>query len=501
MKRKIFTLFMMMVLLFTSVSIVSYAADKDTLIVALAAEPKSMDPVASNDVPSHCVYLHIYDTLLQRNKEGKLVPALAVSWEQVDPLTLILHLRKGVKFHNAEKFTAKDVVYTLNRCKGAPAVMAYFKDIDKVEAIDDYTVKITTTKPFGPLLGYLAHKGASILNEKAVTEAGDAYAQFPIGTGPYKFVEWKSGDKVILKANNDYFGGKPATENLIFRVITEGTNRTIALETKEVDISYDIEPMDAQFIKNGGELDLYEQPSLGINYLGFNTQKAPFDKKEVRQAIAYAIDMPSIINAVYLGGAEIANSPVAPGVPGYTSTGKTYNQNIAKAKELLAKAGYPNGFKAKISLNDVSVRKNIAVILQDQLKQIGIDLEVEIMEWGAYLDQLSRGKHDMFLLGWVASPDCDVFMYALFHSSNLGSAGNRTYYVNTRMDELLDAGRTNNDQAQRNIFYKEAQEIVQEDLPMYILVYPFVNAAAQKNIKDFYLDIENEHRLYKVSKE
>lgn len=497
MKRKLFGSLLTLITLTSSLAL---ADDKNTLIVAQSAEAKTMDPAASNDVPSHRVFLNIYDTLIQRDKEGNLVPALAESWEQLDPLTLKLNLRKGVKFHNGNDFKANDVVFTLNRAKEAPALMSFFGDIDKIEAIDDYCIKITTKKPFGPLVNYLAHKGASILDEETVILAGKDYAQHPIGTGPYQFVSWRSGDRIILKANPNYFGGKPLTENIIFRVITEGTNRTIALETKEVDIAYEIDPIDIQFVKNNSNLVLLEHPAININYLGFNNQKTPFNKEEVREAIAYAIDIPSIIQAVYLGAATPANSPVAPGVPGYNSNTKSYKQNIKKAKELLTKAGYPNGFKAKISLNDSGVRKNIAIILQDQLKQIGIDLEVEIIEWGAYLDKLARGEQDMFLLGWASSPDCDSALYALFHSKHHGSGGNRTYYSNSKVDELLDLARASTNQDERNKYYGEIQTIIQEELPMFVLVYPFDNVGMQKNVKGFYLDIEGEHRLSNVSK-
>lgn len=497
MKKKLSILFFMFLTIFSTLA---FASDKDTLIIAQGAEAKSLDPIASNDVPSHRVFLNIYDTLIQRDKDGNLVPALATSWEQVDPLTLVLYLRQGVKFHNGEDFKASDVVFSLNRAKEAPALMSFFGDIDTVTAIDDYTVKITTKEPFGPLVNYLAHKGASILNEKAVKEAGADYGQHPIGTGPYKFVSWRSGDRVVLKANPDYFAGKPLTENIIFRVITEPTNRTIALETKEVDIAYEIDPIDLQYVKSNPDLVLLEEPAININYLGFNTKKAPFDKKEVREAIAYAIDVPSLIQAVFLGAATPSNSPVAPGVPGYNPNAKEYKQDIQKAKELLAEAGYPNGFKTKITLNDSGVRKNIAVILQDQLKQIGIDVEVEIIEWGAYLDKLARGEQDMFLLGWSSSPDCDSALYALFHSKNHGSSGNRTYYTNPRVDELLDLARASTNQDERNKYYGEIQEIIQEELPLFVLVNPFDNAGLQKNIQGFYLDLESEHRLANVSK-
>lgn len=497
MRKKIFTILMFMMIALFSFNAV-YA--ETTVVVAQNADAKSMDPTTSNDVPSHRVYLNIYDTLIERDTNMKLVPALAESWEQVDPLTLVLHLRKDVKFHNGDPLKASDVVFSLTRAKEAPSLMSFFYDVDKIEAVDDNTVKITTKKPFGPLTNYLAHKGAAILNEKAVKAAGNDYGQQPVGTGPFIFDSWRSGDRVTLKANPNYFKGKPAIDTLVFRVIPEGVNRTISLETKEADIAYDIDPVDLRMVKEHSDLNLIQEPAMNINYLGFNTKKAPFDNKLVRQAIAYAVDRQSIIDAVYLGAANEANSPVSPSVFGYSKDAKKYSFDVAKAKELLAQAGYPNGFKTKIWLNDNTVRRDIAVILQDQLKQIGIDLQIEILEWGSYLDRLARGEHDMFLLGWTSSPDSDSALYALFHSKNHGSSGNRTYFTNSRMDQLLDLGRESTVPEDRIKYYKEAQDIVQEEVPMLVLVYPYDNVGLQKTIKGFILDAESEHRLIHVSK-
>ena len=435
MKKRFFTFLFMLVTLFSTV-----LHAETTVIVAQDADAKTLDPAASNDVPSHRVTLQIYDNLVAR--EGtKLVPGLAESWTQVDPLTLDLKIRKGVKFHNGDPLTVKDVVFSLIKVKNDPSMMSFFVDVDKIEALDDETVRITTKKPFGPLVGYLAHYGAGILSEKAVTEAGKSYGQHPVGTGPFKFESWSSGDRIVLKANPDYYQGKPAIDTLIFRTIPEGTNRTIALETKEVDIALDIEAMDHDMVRNHPDLKLLQKPALTMNYVGFNTTKPPFDKKEVRQAIAYAIDLQSMVDAIYLGAATPASSSVAPAVFGYNKDLQVRKQDIAKAKELLAKAGYPNGFKAKIWTNNNNVRKDTAVILQDQLKQIGIDVEIELLEWGAYLDRLANREHDMFLLGWTPSPDGDSAMYAVFHSKNHGSAGNRMWYTNARVDECLDKGR------------------------------------------------------------
>ncbi len=542
MKKRFFTFLFMLVALFSTV-----LHAETTVIVAQGADAKTLDPAASNDVPSHRVTLQIYDNLVAR--EGtKLVPGLAESWTQVDPLTLDLKIRKGVKFHNGDPLTVNDVVFSLIKVKNDPSMMSFFVDVDKVEAIDDETVRITTKKPFGPLVGYLAHYGAGILSEKAVTEAGKSYGQHPVGTGPFKFESWASGDRIVLKANPDYYQGKPAIDTLIFRTIPEGTNRTIALETKEVDIAVDIEAMDHDMVRNHPDLKLLQKPALTMNYVGFNTTKPPFDKKEVRQAIAYAIDLhdmvrnhpdlkllqkpaltmnyvgfnttkppfdkkevrqaiayaidlQSMVDAIYLGAATPASSPVAPAVFGHNKDLKVRKQDIAKAKELLAQAGYPNGFKAKIWTNNNNVRKDTAVILQDQLKQIGIDVEIELLEWGAYLDRLANREHDMFLLGWTPSPDGDSAMYAVFHSKNHGSAGNRMWYTNARVDECLDKGRESTVPEEREAAYKEAQAIIMDEVPLIPLVWPDNNAGIQKNIKGFELDLENQHKLYPVSKE
>ena len=488
-------IFLLLVMALLSVNI--YAAT--TVTVAQNADAKTLDPTASNDVPSHRVTLQIYDNLVDRD-HGKLVPGLAESWTQVDPLTLDVKIRKNIKFHNGDPMTVGDVVFSLQKAKDAPSMMSFYSDIDKIEAIDDETVRITTKKPFGPLVNYLAHKGAGIMSEKAVKAAGDNYGQHPIGTGQFMFDSWVSADRIVLKANPDYYKGKPAIDTLVFRVIPEGVNRTIALETKEADIAYDIDPIDHDMVKHHSNLTLLQKSALTMNYLGFNTEKAPFNKKEVRQAIAYAIDMDSMIAAVYLGAASKANSPVSPEVFGYNKDTKGYDYNVAKAKELLAQAGYPNGFKAKIWTNDNGIRRDTAVILQDQLKQIGIDATIEILEWGSYLDRLIRKEHDMFLLGWTPSPDADSALYALFHSKNHGSSGNRTYFTNQRMDQLLDMGRESTVPEDRINYYKEAQDIVQEEVPMLVLVYPYDNVGLQKTIKGFILDAESEHRLIYVSK-
>lgn len=472
---------------------------KNTLIVAQGADTRSLDPQKAIDTPSVRVYQQLYDELVEKDDNLNIVPGLAESWENIDAKTTVFHLRKDVKFHNGEKLTAEDVKFSIDRMKEQPTVAFLVTEIDKVEVIDDYTVKVVTKHGFGPLLSHLSHPGAAILNKKAVLEEGNSYGQHPVGTGPYVFKEWQSGDKVTLQANPDYFMGKTPIENVVFRVIPEGTNRSIALETKEADIVYDVEPIDIDRIKNNKEFNFLMQESLGNAYIGINTLKAPFTNPKVRQAMAYAINTQDLIEVVYKNTATKANSPIGPLVPGYNEKAKNYEYNVEKAKKLMKEAGYPNGFKTTIWVNDSNIRKDIATILQDQLRAIGIDLEIETLEWGAYIDRTARGEHDMFLLGWVTvTGDADYGLYPLFHTSAQGRPGNRSFYSNPKVDKLLDLARTSTDQNERMEAYKQVQEIVQEELPIITLVNQSQNVATQNNVENFTINPTGYYELYNV---
>ncbi len=472
---------------------------KDTLIVSDGADAKSLDLHATNDSASSRITVQIYDGLVGQDENMEIVPVLAESWERPDELTTVFHLRKGVKFHNGEELKATDVKFTLDRMKASPQVGYIIGSIDRVEIVDDYTVKVITTKPFGAILSHLSHPTAGIMNEKAVKEYGEAYGQHPIGTGPYKLASWQSGDRIVLEANPDYFLGEAPIKKVIFRPITEGSNRTIALETGEIDIAYDIEGLDKDRLRNDNSVLFIEEPSLGIDYIGFNTKKAPFNNIKVRQAIATAINTDDIIAAVYKGSATRANSLIGPKVFGHTDEAKAWEYNVEKAKKLLAEAGYPNGFKAKIWVNENQARRDIATILQAQLKEIGIDLTIETLEWGAYLDGTARGDHEMFILGWVTvTGDADYGLFPLLHSSCFGGAGNRSFYSNPKVDKLLMKARNSVNQEERKELYKEVQIIAQEEVPVYITAYKAQNVALQKNIENFKLKPAGHHRLYGV---
>lgn len=469
---------------------------QDTLIVAHGSDAQTLDPHTTNDQPSSRVSVQIYSQLVEVDQDMNLMPGLATSWEQIDDTTTQFRLREGVLFHNGEELKASDVKFTFERMIASPTVAHIVDAIKAVEVIDDYTVNVMTSEPFGPLLYHLSHTATSILNEKAVTEAGDDYGQQPVGTGPYQFVDWSVGDRVTMEAFDDYYGGKPEIQNLVYRNITEGTNRAIALETGEIDIAYDIEAIDKSTIINKSGLELIEEESLAQTFIAFNTRNAPFDNKKVRQAVGYSIHADDIVEAVILGAGRASNSPIGPKVSGHNPDAKLYRQNHEKARELLAEAGYPDGFTTSLWVSDSPVAIQMAQVVQAQLRQSGINMSIEVVEWGAFLDGTNRGEHQMLLMSWITvTGDADYGLYALVSSNTHGGAGNRSFYSNEKIDKLLQAGRVSSDQEERRAIYAEIQEILQDELPIFSSHYTFHNVGVQSNVKGFQLAPGGHHRI------
>lgn len=476
-------------------------ASGDPVIIAQGSDAVSLDPHGQNDQASSRVRVQMFDTLLMQDKDLEFQPLLATSWDQIDELTVEFKLREGVKWHNGEDFNADDVVFSIKRAIDSPTVghIVGMINPDKVEKVDDYTVRIGTDEPFGPLLAHLAHPAISIANEKAVTEAGEDVDIKPVGTGPYKLKEWARGDYVELERNEDYWGEPAKSPILRFRNIAEGANRTIELETGDVHIAYDIPPNDASKVEGNSDLKMIRDANFSTTYIGFNAGKEPFDKKEVRQAINHAINMDEIVDAVYFGSGAKAAGPLGPNVLFANQDLEPYKYDPDLAKQMLADAGYADGFDLVIWTNDNQIRMDIAEIVQNQLNEVGINASMEVLEWGAYLANTAAGEHDMFILGWTTvTGDADYGLYALFHSSQFGDAGNRTFYKNEKVDELLDKARTSVDEAERTAAYKEAQEIIREDAPWIFTWTGEDLVGTSAKISGFELHPAGHYRLHNV---
>lgn len=474
---------------------------RDTLIVGQGADARTLDPHATNDQPSARVMKQIYETLVKQNEAMELVPGLALSWEKIDELTFEFKLRQGVKFHNGEPFNAHEVKFTLIRATESGTIGHIVGAIDPegIEIIDNYTIRIATKKPFAPLLSHLAHNAAAMLNEKAVVEAGEDYGQMPVGTGPFKLYKWNTGDSVELVRFDGFHGEAPKLRKIIMRNIPEGTNRAIEVETGAIDIAFDIAPMDVRRIEENPDLQLFRDPNLSTAYIGFNAAKEPFDDVRVRQAINYAIDMEAIVEAVYLGIGSPAKGPLGENVWASHRGLKPFGFDVERAKELMKEAGLEDGFSTTIWTNENQQRMDIAEIVQNQLQVLNITTEVKVLEWGAYLDGTAAGEHDMFILGWVTvTGDPDYGLFPLFHSSQFGEAGNRTFWSNPRVDELLDLGRVTADPAKRKAAYMEAQEIIRDEAPWVFTWTGESISGARNNVRGFVQHPAGHHSLFRV---
>lgn len=459
-------------------------AKKETLIVAQDGEPKSLDIHQGNDGFSLRANKLIYSRLVESDGDMNILPGLAESWEQIDDKTMQFHLRKGVKFHNGYDFTGEDVKFSFERMMSSPRIAFVLPPIENVEVVDDYTVNIVTKTPFGPLLAHLSHPALGIVSKKLMSEQPDSLKENPVGTGSYKFKEWVPGDSLTLEKNENFYEDRKGLKYITFKNIVEASNRTIGLETGEIDISIAVSSVDEDTIKNNPKLQLLTKPSISYSYVGMNTQKTPLNDVRVRKAINYAVDKQAIVDVILNGSGKVASSPIALGVFGFTDKTKNYEYDVEKAKELMKEAGYEDGFTTSILVFGGEANTQTAEILQAYLKEIGITLNIEVVEVSAYWDMTEKGRHNLFLGSWgTVTGDADYGLYAMYHSSAKGGAGNRDFYENKRVDELLDKAKITTDPEERKKMYEEVQLTIVDDAPDIMLYNRILAVGAQKNVK------------------
>lgn len=483
-----------------AVSVDEKAENKDILVVGMPGEARALDPQATNDQPSARIMKQIYETLMYQSPNLEVSNGLISDYRIIDDVTYEFTLPQGIRFHNGDELTSSDVQFTFERMRQVNAPAAFLvAALDRVEIIDDYTFRMVLQYPFGPFITHLAHPATAILNQRAVSELGDDYTRNPVGTGPFKFIEWRTGDSILLERFADYHGQPAASRQVRFRFITEDGSRTVALETAEADIIYDVGPQDFNTLSNVEGVTAISSTGLTTFYMGFNVAKEPFDDVRVRQAINLALNVPQATNVAFRGHATPARGPLAPTVQFANADIPGYGHDPDQARRLLQEAGYGDGFRTSIWTNDNPIRIQYAEIFQEQLSQVGIEVTIEILEWAPYLDRTARGEHDMFMLGWVAvTGDADYGMYSLFHSSQFGDAGNRTFWANDEVDRLLDLGRRSPDAAERDRAYARAQEIVFEEAPWVFLAFRNELNAHRDYVEGFEPHTAGHHILHQV---
>ena len=459
------------------------------IVVAIQSDGKSLDPHTVSDAASIHLIENMYSTLLRYKKGtyGEVEPDLAQSYEvSEDGKTYTFHLLQGVKFHESgREVTSSDVKYSIERIIEQKARASFFELLNEVQVVDDYTVVITLTEPMAPFLIYLANPMVAIVDKEVVEKNGGSLDRADAGCGPFVLVEWKKDQHLILAKNPDYFvEGLPYLDKVIFRPIPDETAQTTAIRNKEVDIILDVTTKQAMVLQKASGVVVKSVPGTFWEYLGINTSREPLDDARVRQAISYALNRQAINKMVKFGMATVLDGGVIPETHwAYADLHLYAEPNVEKAKQLLQDAGVGDGFATTIKVgSDFEYQVQAAQIIKQQLKPLGIEVEVSALESGIFFDGLGKHDFDMTVVGWLGFIDPDEFFYNIFHSAG---KWNQQVYNNPDLDALLQKGRVTIDQQERQEIYLNVQETLAKDVPMAFLYMNPRIAAYQENISGF----------------
>ena len=506
-------------------------AQEKVLIFGSSGDVVRLDPADVTDGESISRMDNIFEGLVEYEASStEIKPCLAESWDvSEDGKEIVFHLRKGIKFHDGTDFNADAVVFSFERQYnpehphhqyGEWAYWGYmFSDIDRAEKIDDYTVKIVLSEPNASIMTSLAMFTVCIVSPANAEKYGEDAFRYPCGTGPFKFVEWVKDDHITLEANEDYWRGRPKIDKIIFRVIPDPSARLLSLEVGEIHGMEYPNPADFDRIKANPDLVLMSEPGMNIGYMAMNTgygyidanqngikdpdeplEKTPgyfepLTKKEVRQAINMAIDKEAIVRDIFMGTASVAKNGMPPFMLGYNDEIEDYPYDPARAKELLAEAGYPDGFEVTLYVMPVSRPymfdpPKIGEAIQSYLAAVGIKVNLYQVDWATYLQETEAGMHQMCLLGWTGdNGDPDNFLNVLYglNACSIGTAGNHAFYTNEENQELLTKALRTYDVEKRAEYYKKAQELIHEDAGWVFLAHSNQNMVFQKNVEGFVL--------------
>lgn len=487
--------------------IASQPVSGGTLVWGRGSDAVGLDPAHETDGESYKVCDNIYENLVAYDSAStQVVPELATTWEiSPDGKSYTFHLRQGVRFHDGSAFNAAAVVFSLDRqhtkthpfhAVGGPYTywdsMSMSDIIDHILAADDSTVVFHLKRPNAPFLANLAMNFAMIVGPTAVAKDRDDYFKHPVGTGPFRFVEWVKDDRIVLERNPEYWGQKPYLDRVVFKSIPENTVRLLALTKGDVQGMDGISPLEARRIQKSAGLELYRIPGMNVAYLAMRMDMKPFDKLEVRQAMNYAIDKKSLVEGLYMGFGTPAVNPIPPSMWSYDKAIADYGYDPAKAKSLLAQAGVAPG--TKFTLYAMSASRpympeplKVAEAIQANLRAVGLDADIRTMEWGAYLDYIQHLKHQVCIIGWQGdNGDPDNFFYPLLDKEAARiPAQNYSNYRSDALHQVLVQAQSSSDPATRTQLYEKAQEIVHADLPWVPLAHMDLLNATRKTVHGF----------------
>jgi peptide/nickel transport system substrate-binding protein len=472
-----------------------------TVLVGRASDIIGLDPARITDSDSAEVTEQIYDHLVRyRADSTEIEPSLAIGWEvSADGRTWTFHLRTGVRFHDGTPFDAEAVVFSFDRQRDPRHPFhsedftyweSTFRNIQTVEKVDPLTVRITIERSYAPFLANLAMFPVSIVSPSAVKKWGAEYYRHPVGTGPFKFVEWSPGERVTLEANPDYWNGAPRIEHLVFSVIRDARQRLVALEGGAIDVAESLAPEDLQFVALHPELELHRVSGNNVAYLAMNTTHPPFDDVRVRRAVNFAVNKTAIVKLLYQGLAQPATTPVPPSLWSHVDE-PLYHYDKEEAMKLLAEAHYtPGQRRPRLYISDtprqyLPAPETVARIIQHNLHDVGLDVDVVTNDFNTHVRLTQNGEHDLCLLGWSAdNGDPDNFLYVLFDPENAepGSARNLAFFKNAELHGVLSWAQETTDRPNRERYYKRAQDLIAKEAPWVPLAHTEVVVAARSSL-------------------
>jgi ABC-type transport system substrate-binding protein len=478
------------------------AGDRRTLIDSRDNyDPRSLDPALSTDVPTGRAVGYVFDGLTQFTPEAKLEPGLAERWDvSPDGMTYTFHLRRGVKFHDGSPFVARQVLRSWQRVldpavRGGRGWPLYpvrgardyaegrAQTISGLAAPNDSTVVVTLTEPFAIFPKLLAMPVASIVPDSIPANFGER----PVGTGPWRFAEWKHDDYLLFAKNPDHWGGAPKEDSLRARIIAEPSTAVAEFESGNVDVLQIPQGEAEQWQQNEERRRLLQSvPALQLIYIGVNTTRGPLADRRVRQALNHAVDVNTVINQLVSGRGRRAVGVIPPTLEGADTARTPYAFDANRAKQLLAEAGHPNGIDVDLWTPTTPIYVRIAEAVQGYLNAAGIRAKIVQRESAAAREAARKGQTDLILKDWYADyPDAENFLYPLLHGANKGVGGNVSFYGNPEFDRLVSASRREQDAGRRAQLYQQADSIAYQDAPMIYLYFFNELYAVQPWIRNF----------------
>lgn len=411
-----------------------------TVTIAQVSDAVTMDPMMSHHGVTFAMLVNMFEGLVEFDRDGKWRPVLAESWEHVNPTIWRFRLRQGVKFHNGEPFDARAVKYSIERAMrpdmiAPPAFYLGLVDV-KVAIVNPYTVLISTSRPFNVLLAAL--ESTYIVPPGYAEQVGkDGFLRAPIGTGPYRFVEWVKDQRVVLEANADYWGGAPRIKRIVFRPIPDASTRVAALRAGEVDLATGIDSEFVPLIERDSNLKILTRPGGPLLYVGLNTLKGPFADRRVRQAANFAVDVEGIIKNILNGRATASAGLFTAATPGFDRQLARYPYDPQRSKQLLAEAGLANGVDVEwpitYALSGSQKVREVFQAIQQQLVQVGIRTQLRVMDNVSLASQFPRGEIPMYGFSWSNEMSTGRHLMLLVHSKTRG-----WFYRNPQADALID---------------------------------------------------------------